>query len=363
MLFLFNECNKSKYTRYLCSHIAVLKSSWLLRALFTLEPDPLWLNTRGSRLVELILLERLAICLVGWLRTEVWGVVKSEKMSHSSISKSSSGKSSFQLPRIWLARVVVGSTLLSNRFVHSLLFGRLLQSWSLDWSNAFPAGLGEVGKAVKVVFCESACNSFVESPRLLVIRSKSSAPGVGGGAGKERKTLLGILETALMSSISSASGMAVESDQCREILFEFSLDWTLAPDEELSPVFFAWHPIINCELLESGCLNSSEISWRFFEAVGLEQWERDEFCRDWATGLTIRSLSSLRTKGRSSSFDISSTRKQGSSPSKEAIKMENNLSDFFYSLQKIYNYLQRYKTWNPPFSAEGWQFLFSSCKN
>lgn len=363
MLFLFNECNKSKYTRYLCSHIAVLKSSWLLRALFTLEPDPLWLNTRGSRLVELILLERLAICLVGWLRTEVWGVVKSGKMSHSSISKSSSGKSSFQLPRIWLARVVVGSTLLSNRLVHSLLFGRLLQSWSLDWSNAFPAGLGEVGKAVKVVFCESACNSFVESPRLLVIRSKSSAPGVGGGAGKERKTLLGILETALMSSISSASGMAVESDQCREILFEFSLDWTLAPDEELSPVFFAWHPIINCELLESGCLNSSEISWRFFEAVGLEQWERDEFCRDWATGLTIRSLSSLRTKGRSSSFDISSTRKQGSSPSKEAIKMENNLSDFFYSLQKIYNYLQRYKTWNPPFSAEGWQFLFSSCKN
>lgn len=363
MLFLFNECNKSKYTRYLCSHIAVLKSSWLLRALFTLEPDPLWLNNRGSRLVELILLERLAICLVGWLRTEVWGVVKSEKMSHSSISKSSSGKSSFQLPRIWLARVVVGSTLLSNRLVHSLLFGRLLQSWSLDWSNAFPAGLGEVGKAVKVVFCESACNSFVESPRLLVIRSKSSAPGVGGGAGKERKTLLGILETALMGSISSASGMAVESDQCREILFEFSLDWTLAPDEELSPVFFAWHPIINCELLESGCLNSSEISWRFFEAVGLEQWERDEFCRDWATGLTIRSLSSLRTKGRSSSFDISSTRKQGSSPSKEAIKMENNLSDFFYSLQKIYNYLQRYKTWNPPFSAEGWQFLFSSCKN
>lgn len=363
MLFLFNECNKSKYTRYLCSHIAVLKSSWLLRALFTLEPDPLWLNNRGSRLVELILLERLAICLVGWLRTEVWGVVKSGKMSHSSISKSSSGKSSFQLPRIWLARVVVGSTLLSNRFVHSLLFGRLLQSWSLDWSNAFPAGLGEVGKAVKVVFCESACNSFVESPRLLVIRSKSSAPGVGGGAGKERKTLLGILETALMGSISSASGMAVESDQCREILFEFSLDWTLAPDEELSPVFFAWHPIINCELLESGCLNSSEISWRFFEAVGLEQWERDEFCRDWATGLTIRSLSSLRTKGRSSSFDISSTRKQGSSPSKEAIKMENNLSDFFYSLQKIYNYLQRYKTWNPPFSAEGWQFLFSSCKN
>ena len=362
MLYLFTKCNKSKYTRYLCSHIAVLKWSWLLWALFTLEPDPLWLKTRGSRLVELILLERLAVCLVGWLRTEVWGVVKSGKMSHSSISKSSSGKSSLQLPRIWLARVVVGSTLLSDRLVHSLLFGRLLQSWSLDWFNAFPAGVGEVGKAVKVVFCVSSCKSF-ESPWLLVIRSKSSAPGVGGGAGKGRTTLLGILETALMSSISSASGMAGESDQSREILSEFSLDWTLAPDEELSPVFFAWHPIINCELLESGCLNSLEISWRFFEAVGLEQWERDEFCRDWATGLTLRSLSSLRTKGRSSSFHISSTRKQGSSPSKEAVKMEKKLSGFFYPPQKIYNYLQRYKTWHPPFSAEGWQFLFSSSKN
>ena len=339
MLYLFTECNKSKYTRYLCSHIAVLKWSWLLWALFTLEPDPLWLKTRGSRLVELILLERLAVFLVGWLRTEVWGVVKSGKMSHSSISKSSSGKSSLQLPRIWLARVVVGSTLLSDRLVHSLLFGRLLQYWSLDWFNAFPAGVEEVGKAVKVVFCVSSCKSF-ESPWLLVIRSKPSAPGVGGGAGKGRKTLLGILETALMSSISSASGMAGESDQSREILSEFSLDWT----EELSPVFFAWHPIINCELLESGCLNSLEISWRFFEAVGLEQWERDEFCRDWATGLTLRSLSSLRTKGRSSSFHISSTRKQGSSSSKEAIKMEKKLSGFFYPLQKIYNYLQRYKT-------------------
>lgn len=270
MLYLFTECNKSKYTRYLCAHIAVLKWSWFLWALFTLERDPLWLKTRGSRLVELILLERLAVCMVGWLRTEVWGVVKSGKMSHSSISKSSSGKSSLQLPRIWLARVVVGSTLLSDRLVHSLLFGRLLQSWSLDRFNAFPAGVGEVGKAVKVVFCVSSCKSF-ESPWLLVIRSKSSAPGVGGGAGKGRKTLLGILETALMSSISSASGMAGESDQSREILSEFSLDWTLAPDEELSPVFFAWHPIINCELLESGCLNSLEISWRFFEAVGLEQ--------------------------------------------------------------------------------------------
>ena len=358
MLYLFTECNKSKYTRYLCSHIAVLKWSWLLWALFTLEPDPLWLKTRGSRLVELILLERLAVCLVGWLRTEVWGVVESGKMSHSSISKSSSGKSCLQLPRIWLARVVVGSTLLSDRLVHSLLFGRLLQSWSLDWFNAFPAGVEEVGKAVKVVFCVSSCKRF-ESPWLLVIRSKPSAPGVGGGAGKGRKTLLGILETALMSSISSASGMAGESDQPREILSEFSLDWT----EELSPVFFAWHPIINCELLESGCLNSLEISWRFFEAVGLEQWEWDEFCRDWATGLTLRSLSSLRTKGRSSSFHISSTRKQGSSPSKEAIKMEKKLSGFFYPLQKIYNYLQRYKTWHPPFSAEGWQFLFSSSKN
>lgn len=155
--------------------------------------------------------------------------------------------------------------------------------------------------------------------------SKSSAPGVGGGAGNGCEIRLG-----------------------------FSLGWLYmwSTDKEVLYATFAFGRVINCELGSSRLLTLSdvllltfwlltfELPWCLSAAVNW--WDCEElFARSnefWSGGLAKLSLSSFKIKASSSSFHNSSTLKQGNSSAKWSDGIKQSLLFFFGKKLSYYSF-------------------------